>query len=153
MLKRDLKKIERHQKWLNGKKGGRRADLSEANLSETNLSKFNLSKSNLFKADLSEANLSEANLSEARYNILDILGIKIFNISNELTLELMRWDATVCGEEKMANWANGGLCPFNGHLKRIFIFSEKRELWQPGPPRMNIYELWQTIAGEMNITI
>jgi hypothetical protein len=64
--KAELKvKLELHLKWLKDKKGGERADLSEANLSRADLSEANLSRADLSWADLSWADLSEADLSRA----------------------------------------------------------------------------------------
>ena len=81
---KNLKEVlELHKKWLNGEKGGIRADLKNvdlsntdlsntdlrcANLTNANLSYVDLSKSNLINADLSGANLNEANLSNADLN-------------------------------------------------------------------------------------
>jgi len=66
----------------------------------------------------------------------------------------MRQDALICGEEKMTKWANGGSCPF-GDLKmqRAFIFDEKKSLWKPGKPTMNLMEIWIQGCKEMNIKI
>ena len=58
-----------HKKWVNGEKGGVKANLSGANLSGANLS-----GANLFRADLSEANLSGANLSGANLFRADLHG-------------------------------------------------------------------------------
>ena len=59
----ELKEILRlHQDWLNGIKGGLRANLSDAYLRGANLSDANLSDAYLRGANLSDANLSDANL-------------------------------------------------------------------------------------------
>ena len=74
----EIKKVlELHEKWINGEKGGERAnlrgaDLSEANLSETNLRGADLRGADLRGADLSEANLREANLSETNLHGADL---------------------------------------------------------------------------------
>ncbi len=57
--------IKKHQKWLTGKSGGERADLSGADLSGADLPGANLSWANLSWADLPGANLSRANLPGA----------------------------------------------------------------------------------------
>ena len=73
---KNLKEVlESHKKWLNGEKGGIRADLKNVDLSNTDLRgadlnfadlrEANLSNANLFKANLREANLSNANLFKA----------------------------------------------------------------------------------------
>ena len=64
--KEELAKVlELHKMWLNGVKGGERANLSYANLSGAYLINADLSKANLYKADLYSANLSNANLYKA----------------------------------------------------------------------------------------
>ena len=57
--------LAKHKQYLNGEKGGCRADLNEADLNEANLSGANLSRANLRYANLSGANLSGADLNEA----------------------------------------------------------------------------------------
>ena len=70
----ELKEILRlHKAWLDGIKGGVRANLSDADLRDANLSYANLRRVDLRGANLSYANLSGANLSGAnlgglRYN-------------------------------------------------------------------------------------
>ena len=69
--------LEKHTKWLRGRTGGERANLSGANLRGANLSWANLSGANLSGANLSEANLSradlwKANLSGANLNGADL---------------------------------------------------------------------------------
>ncbi len=66
-----------HKLWLNGEKGGVRADLSRADLSGANLSKADLSWANLSKADLSWANLSGANLSGATLSKATLRGANL----------------------------------------------------------------------------
>ena len=82
MDKEELREILRkHDLYLNGERGGDRADLRWADLREANLHEANLHEADLREADLSEAdlrwanlrganlhgaNLSEANLSEAK---------------------------------------------------------------------------------------
>ena len=63
-----------HTLYLAHKKGGRRADLSEANLSGANLSGANLREADLSEADLSEANLSEADLRGANLSGANLSG-------------------------------------------------------------------------------
>lgn len=64
MTKKEIQKILRlHEKWLNGKKGGERADLSGADLFHADLTGANLSYANLMSANLIGANLTEANLT------------------------------------------------------------------------------------------
>ena len=63
-----------HKLWLNGEKGGVRANLSEADLSGANLSRANLSGADLSGANLSRANLSGANLSRANLSWANLSG-------------------------------------------------------------------------------
>ena len=83
MTQRELDKILKlHQKWLNGRDGGVKAnlfradlsgaDLSWADLSGADLSWADLSGANLFGADLSRADLSWADLSWANLSGADL---------------------------------------------------------------------------------
>jgi hypothetical protein len=98
------------------------------------------------------ANLEGADLQRAKYSILSILRSHWYNISDLLTLELMRWDAISCGEDKMTSWVNGGSCPFD-KLERDFYFREKKELWKPGKPEMNHRQLFEALCKEKDIKI
>ena len=64
--------IKSHTSWLNGERGGTRANLSRANLSGANLSRANLSGADLSRANLSGANLSGANLGGADLREADL---------------------------------------------------------------------------------
>ena len=64
--------LEKHEKWLNDKKGGSCADLSGADLRYANLRRANLSGADLSGADLRYANLSGANLSGADLSDADL---------------------------------------------------------------------------------
>jgi len=73
MTGKELNKIlEKHKKWLNGEKGGEKANLISENLGGANLIFADLRKADLSDADLSYANLSRANLSEARLTLADL---------------------------------------------------------------------------------
>ena len=85
MKANELEKIlELHAKWLNGEKGGERADLrwadlyfadlNGADLSHADLSGANLSYADLGHADLSGADLSHADLSGANLRWADLGG-------------------------------------------------------------------------------
>lgn len=70
---KELKNIlDLHAKWLKGKKGGERANLSDANLSYASLSNANLSYASLSFANLSYARLSGANLSRANLSYANL---------------------------------------------------------------------------------
>jgi len=71
--------LEKHEKWLNNKEGGERANLSEAdlrlaNLSYADLRRANLSYANLNDADLGYANLNDADLRGANLRYADLEG-------------------------------------------------------------------------------
>ena len=75
MRQNELDKIlELHKKWLNGEKGGNRADLSYANLSNAYLSYVNLAGASLSYVNLNCANLYNANLSNANLIGADLNG-------------------------------------------------------------------------------
>ena len=75
MDKQKLKNImDKHLKWLRGKNGGKRANLSGADLSWANLSRADLSGADLSGADLSWADLSGADLSGADLSGADLSG-------------------------------------------------------------------------------
>ena len=66
MIQTELNEILRlHQMWLNGKKGGKRANLKGANLEEANLKGANLEGANLEGANLYNVNLIRADLEGA----------------------------------------------------------------------------------------
>jgi len=135
------------------------ADLSEVNLSEANLREAylrgaNLRRANLNGADLWKTNLNEVDLREANYSISIMNQIDWDELSDELTLELMRHDAEICGSKAMTNWVKGGKCPFStGNIQRLFYFNEKKELWKPGKPRLHNMELWKALCKEKGIKI
>ena len=65
--------LDKHRKWLNGKKGGERADLRYSNLSDSNLSDSDLRYSNLSDSNLSDSDLRGSSLcySDLRDSNLD----------------------------------------------------------------------------------
>ena len=68
--------LNKHLKWLRGKDGGSRANLSGVNLSGVNLSGVNLSGANLSGANLFGANLFGADLSRANLSCANLYGAK-----------------------------------------------------------------------------
>jgi hypothetical protein len=130
----------------------RGANLREANLRGANLQEVNLRGANLRGANLREANLREANLQEVKYSIINVLRSNFNSLSDELTLELMRWDCVSCGEEKMKIWIDTDTCPF-ADSEREFYFQEKKKLWVPGKPTMNYKELFIALCKEKEIKI
>ena len=128
------------------------ADLQGANLQGANLRGANLQGAYLQGANLQGADLWGADLQGAKYSILSALRAYWDHLSDNLTLELMRWDAIACGETAMTNWANGGNYPFTDS-EREFYFHEKKELWKPGNPTMTYKELFVALCKEHNIKI
>jgi len=135
----------------------REANLREANLWEADLRGANLRGANLREADLRGANLREANLREANLNISHMLIsnsvqtiLTIINwgeLSDKLTLEMMRHDAESCGIDAMTAWVEGGGCPFSNSV-RDYQFQEKRELWIPGKPKLRGMKLLKALCKE-----
>ncbi|MCP4215677.1 MAG: pentapeptide repeat-containing protein [bacterium] len=111
------------------------ADLSDANLSDANLRNADLIDADLRNANLSDADLRNANLSDANLPSPTILFLACWGeVSNELTLSLMRYDAEHHQDpEAFDKWAAEGLCPYNDtKYQRAVNFREKRDLWKPG---------------------
>ena len=157
-------KLELHLKWLRGKMGGERADLSSADLSSANLSSANLRSANLSSANLSSANLRSADLSSANLISADLryadlpsptmlLLASWYRISAELTLKLMRYDAANHPEpSKFDEWAKGGECPYaDVKWQRCANFHENRELWKPGKTTKSALELVMMLFAEKEI--
>ena len=76
--------LDLHAKWLNGQKGGYRADLSYANLNSADLSYAYLKNANLKNANLNGANLNGAILDRADLNGADLRHVNLTgaNLSN-----------------------------------------------------------------------
>ena len=113
----------------------------------------NLSGANLSGANLSGANLSGANLSGADLPAPTMLLLVMWSsISAELTVELMRYDASNHPDpSKFDEWANGGNCPYSGiGWQRCANFHESKELWKVGVSK-SAYELVLMLFKEKNI--
>jgi len=105
------------------------------------------------EADLWGANLGGADLRGAKYSIPILLhSVNWDELSDKLTLELMRHDALLVGNKAMNEWAKDGNCPFVKTI-RGFYFNEKGKLWKLGKPKMNEMELWIALCKEKNIRI
>ena len=128
------------------------ADLYGADLCCAILRGANLRGADLYGANLRDADLCDADLRGAKYSILNLLTISFYQLSNELTLELMRHDAEFIGNKTMDEWANGGDCPYK-NMERDFSFQEKKELWKKGKPKLRGIELWRALCKEKNIKI
>lgn len=114
-------------------------------------------RANLGGADLGEANLGGADLWGANLRGADLRGAKIDfyyfpsirtlssmtlrNVSDEVTLELMRLDANAHPKPELFDeWANGGDCPYQNE-ERWWFMPEKRGVWKPGKPTMKLSDL------------
>ena len=75
-----------------------------------------------------------------------------FSVSAELTVELMRYDASNHPEpSKFDDWAKGGNCPYSYiHWQRCANFQEQREVWKPGPAK-SAFELVLMLFEEKEI--
>ena len=130
------------------------ASLYGALLDGASLYGASLDGASLDGASLNRASLDGASLDGAVYSILSLLcQVNWGALSDDLTLELMRHDAELCGEEKMNLWANGGNCPFSGNLIRGFYFREKKDIWKPGKPKLRGLKLFRALCEEKEIKI
>jgi hypothetical protein len=86
--------VENHGKWIRGKVGGRKA-----NLSGVNLSRANLSEADLYGANLSGANLSGANLYGADLYGANLSGANLYgaNLSGAVLTEADLGEADLSG--------------------------------------------------------
>ena len=127
----------------------RGADLSRADLSRADLSRTNLSRADLRGAYLREADLRGANIEFYKFpSIRLISSIPLGNLSNKLTLELMRRDAYAHPKpEKFKEWAKGGECPYQNE-ERFWLFNENRDLWIAGEPQIKDSDLILEICKE-----
>ncbi len=66
--------LERHEMWLNNKRGGKQADLRWANLYGMNLSSTDLRFANFQGSSLSLVNLEDANLKSANFQGVNLKG-------------------------------------------------------------------------------
>ena len=165
--------LKNHKLWLEGNTDKNWADLWGADLRKENLRWANLRGADLWGAnlwgadllgaDLSGAdlrctnlrgtNLMGADLRKTKYGVLNLLQTNWGNLSDTLTLELMRHDAELCRTEAMNNWAlSGGSCPFSD-MERGFHFVENKEIWKPGSPRLRGIELLLALANEKEISL
>jgi hypothetical protein len=140
---------------INGQKIKPRANLQGANLKGADLKGANLKGADLPEANMRWANLQGANLRMATYSVMQVFDADWCELSDELTLELMRLDASAIpnGEALMGKWADGGECPLDASGKdRVVRFREKQEIWTPGPSKP-LWTLWEMIAEECGVWI
>ena len=130
------------------------AYLRGADLGGADLRDADLGGAYLRDAYLRDAYLGGANMTKTNYKVSQILhNYNWGTLPDNLTLELMRRDAVICGDDKMQTWADGGECPFKGHIERDFYFTENRSLWKSGKPTMNDMELFKALCKERGIKI
>jgi len=125
----------------------RNADLRDTNLRDANLKNANLRDADLKNADLRNADLRSANLRNARIkfpkfpSIGTLSSIYLYELPDELTLELMRRDATAHPyPERFSEWAEGGRCPYQAE-EYFWDFEQKRHIWKEGKPKMKDVDL------------
>ncbi len=125
------------------------ADLCGANLTGANLAVANLAGANLFQANLTEVKLREVSLTRAHLvgatltrallpSPLEVLQCRWYICSDELTVELMRYDAANHPQpEKFGVWAKyPPMCPYHEcRVGRAVNFQERPDLWSPGPAK------------------
>ena len=135
----------------------RSTDLRSADLRYANLQSANLQSANLQSTDLRYANLQDADLRSADLRYADLqsapalLTAQWGEISDKLCQELMRYDAANHpNPELFDTWANNGACPMVKGWQRAANFTEKRELWSPGPSKPAI-ELVLLLFAEKGI--
>lgn len=73
--------LELHDKWVNGLRGGVRANLRGANLNGANLSGADLYGADLRSANLSEANLIRTNLNGANLSGANLRGANLYGVN------------------------------------------------------------------------
>ena len=143
MDKEELQEIlKKHKLWLEGKRGGKRAnlrgaDLREANLWGADLREANLQGTDLRGADLWEANLQRADLREANLQGADLdlsclplwCGSFYMKVDDRFVLQLLchlvRLDVSACSQRiqkfvrRMPGWAKNGFCKYRGDIEPV----------------------------------
>jgi len=130
----------------------RSADLRSADLRSANLRSANLRSANLRSADLRSADLRYADLQTAYVPVSHLLYNTYWGeLSDKLTLELMRHDAEFLEPGAVDSWAKGNSgCPY-ADSARDFMFCEKAKLWKPGKPKLRGIKLLKALCDEKNI--
>jgi hypothetical protein len=127
-------------------------DFNHSVIRDTNLAGQDFSFSSFFRAGLYNVNLCNSRLpSPQAFMMMEIRKFGMNEISNELCLELMRYDAASIenGVELMNDWAFNGPCPFsNSKWARAAMFSERIAVWKPGPS-LPVYKLAEMVYQEI----
>jgi hypothetical protein len=131
----------------------RGCNFTKAKLTYANMVYMDVAGAIFNEANLSYANVTGSNLYASRTSLItflyslsvsDLLRLDWGDLPKELALELMRHNAESCGEVAMNKWVEGGVYPFL-QICRDYLFSESRELWEPGPPKLRGMKLLQTL--------
>lgn len=143
----DLNRVNLDGAFLNG------VSLNKASLNKASLDEASLIGASLDEASLNGSSLDKASLINAKYQITNLLySINWGELSDELTLELMRHDAEIIGIDKMNEWSDGGKCPYD-NMYRDFKFAIKEKLWKAGKPKLRGLKLFKALCKEKNIKI
>jgi len=130
----ELKEIlELHDKWLKGKDGGVRANLSYANLRYADLSSADLRYADLRYADLSSADLSSADLSYANLCSADLRSADLsYADLSSADLSYANLRETKNGELFVQNIYSIGPIGSRKSSLTIWIFTDGTSLYQTG---------------------
>lgn len=146
-----LKEVLRlHRAYWMSDTGGRRAYLGGAYLRGVDLIGAILGGAILGGADLRGADLSGADLGGCKLPSPTVVLLAAWGtLAADLTLDLMRYDASCHPDpEAFDRWAAGGGCPYDGVMvERAAVFSERRDLWSPGPSKRP-YDLMVAVLAE-----
>jgi len=131
--------LDLHKKWLDDKPDGMKANLQGANLQGANLQWADLREANLHRANLRGADLHRANLRGADLQWADLPPVTMIllcswgKVNDDLTLDLMRWDAWnhSNGQEAFDTWVKTDKCPYDAEqFQRAANFRENKDLWK-----------------------
>ena len=105
-----------------------------------------LSQANLFRANLFQAEIEFYNFPSIR----TISSIRLNNLPDNLTLELMRRDALAHPHPGLFDeWAKGGDCPYKNE-EAFWLFEPKKKLWKAGKPQLADRDLILEICKSQN---
>ncbi len=115
----------------------RRSDLRGSDLSGSNLRGSDLRGSNLSWSDLRGSDLSWSKIEFFNFpSIRTISAIRLHDLPDNLTIELMRRDALAHPHPELFDeWAKDGKCPYE-NVEAFWLFEPKKILWSPGLPTM-----------------
>ncbi len=113
-----------------------------ASLNGASLNRASLNWASLNGASLNGASLNGAKIEFFNFpSIRTISSIRLNNLPDSLTIELMRRDAFGHPYPKLFDdWAKGGICPYQNE-DPFWLFGPKKSLWSPGLPKMTDRDL------------